>query len=119
MAEWTILHNNRCRKSREGLAFLEEQGVEHSVREYLKEPLSAEEVKALIEQLGIDPLQDGLIRKGEADFKEHFKGKTLSPEEWAQAIAEYPKLLERPILVGDKGAAIGRPLENFAKLLKS
>lgn len=119
MADWTILHNNRCRKSREGLAFLEERGVEHNVREYLKEPLSAQEVKALIEQLGIDPLKDGLIRKGEAEYKAHFKGQELSNDEWAEAIAHYPKLLERPILMGKKGAAIGRPLDKFEELLES
>lgn len=119
MSDWTLLHNSRCRKSREGLAFLEERGVEHSVREYLKEPLSENDIKALIDKLGVDPLAGGMIRKNEPDYKAHFKGKALSHDEWAEAIAQYPKLLERPILLGKKGAAIGRPLEKFVELLES
>lgn len=119
MADWTILHNNQCRKSREGIAFLENYGVEYAVREYLKDPLTTEEVKTLIRLLGGDPLNSGLIRKGEADYKAHFKGKQLSNDEWAEAIVIYPKLLERPVLMGKKAAAVGRPLENFEILLKS
>ncbi len=111
----TIYHNPRCRKSRETLQLIEESGELVEVIEYLKEVPSKKDLTKIIEYLGIKPAE--LIRKGEPDFKEHFKGKDLSDEEWIEAMLEYPKLIERPIVVREHEAVIGRPPENVKKFL--
>lgn len=110
-----IYHNPRCTKSRQTLALLQENGVEPQVVEYLKELLSAEELKELIGFLGIIPLE--LVRKNETIWKEQFKGKELSDDELIQAMVDNPKLIERPIVVKQKKAALGRPPENVLQLI--
>ncbi len=110
-----IYHNPRCRKSREGLAILEESGVSFEVVDYLKEIPSKVELKEVLGYLGIPA--EKLLRKGEAIFKENYKGKTLSEDEWIAAMVEHPKLIERPIVVKDNKAVIGRPPENIKDLL--
>lgn len=117
MSKMTLLHNARCMKSRQGLAYLQEAKANFEVREYLKDELSKKELIELLNNLGGNPLENGAIRKGEADFKSNFKGKTLSLEEWADAVSNYPKLLERPILIKGDKAVIGRPAEAFDTLL--
>jgi arsenate reductase (glutaredoxin) len=111
----TIFHNPRCRKSRETLQILEESGEMLEVIEYLKEVPSKEELGKLIEMLGIKPEQ--LLRKGEAIYKEQFKGKTLTDDEWIEAMVENPKLIERPIVTDGEKAVIGRPPESVKTLL--
>ena len=103
----TIYHNPRCMKSRETLALLEEKKEDVSIVEYLKEPPSREQLVEIVRMLGISPSQ--LIRKGEADFKDNFKGKDLSDDEWIEAMLQYPKLIERPIVIKGGKAALGRP----------
>ncbi|NVN19240.1 arsenate reductase (glutaredoxin) [Muricauda sp. HICW] len=110
-----IYHNPRCRKSREGLAILEKSGKEFEVVKYLDDVLSKEELKSLIEYLGIAPID--LVRKTEAIWKEKFKGKPLTDDEVIAAMAENPKLIERPIVVNGKKAVVGRPPENISGLL--
>jgi len=80
-----------------------------------KNPPTFNELKTIIGQLGITPQQ--LLRKGEAIFKEQFKGKTLSDDEWIQAMIDHPKLMERPIVIEGNKAVLGRPPENVQKLL--
>jgi arsenate reductase len=109
-----IYHNSRCRKSREGLAFLESKTSDFEIIEYLKTPLSFNELKEIISKLGIKPLE--LIRKQEADFKENFKGKVLTDDEYIQAMVDYPKLIERPIVVNDEKAVLGRPTDKIGEL---
>lgn len=111
----TIYHNPRCRKSRETLALIDEAGTEVQVVEYLKDIPTADELKGLLRKLSI-PVEK-LLRKNEAIFKEHFKGKTLSEDEWVQAMIENPKLIERPIVVKGDKAVIGRPPELVKELL--
>ena len=111
----TIYHNPRCRKSRETLQMIEESGELVEVIEYLKEVPSKKDLTKIIEYLGIKPFE--LIRRGEADYKENFKGKDLSDEEWIDAMLEYPKLIERPIVVREHEAVLGRPPENVKKFL--
>lgn len=94
---------------------IEDSGAEVKIVEYLKEPPSQEELKSLIEKLGITP--DQLLRKNEAIFKEQFKGKSLSDAEWIKAMIEYPKLIERPIVVKGGAAVLGRPPENVKALI--
>ena len=110
-----IYHNPRCSKSRQTLNLIKEKGFQIEVKEYLKETLSYSELKEVIIKLGIRPYE--LLRKGEADFKENFKGKDLSDDEWIQAMLDYPKMIERPIVVKDKKAVLGRPPENVLEFL--
>ena len=110
-----IYHNPRCTKSRQTLALLQENGVEPQVVEYLKDLLTIEDLIDLIGFLGIEPL--ALVRKNETVWKKLFKGKELSDKEVIQAMVENPKLIERPIVVKQKKAVLGRPPENVLKLI--
>ena len=108
-----LYHNPRCGKSRQALALLENNEIE--VVEYLKEPLTEVELKSLIKKIGISPLE--LVRKGESDYKENYKGKDLSDDQWIEAMIKFPKLMERPILEKGDRAIVGRPPENILELL--
>lgn len=110
-----IFHNPRCSKSRQGLAILEESGQKFEIVEYLKNSPSKVELKEVIQLLGIPAVK--LIRRGEADFKENFKGKELTEDQWIDAMIQYPKLIERPIVVNGDKAVIGRPPENISDIL--
>lgn len=110
-----IYHNPRCRKSRETLALIQDAGKEPEIVEYLKNPPTQKELKEILALLKMDP-QD-LIRKGEAVYKEKFKGKELSNAQWIKAMVENPVLIERPIVVKGKKAVVGRPPENVNALL--
>ncbi len=110
-----IYHNPRCKKSRETLALIEESGKAPQVVEYLKTPPTEEELKDILTKLGMKPAD--IIRKGEAIFKEQYKGKALSDEEWIRVLSENPKLIERPIVVEGDSAILGRPPENVKALL--
>ena len=110
-----IYHNPRCSKSRQTLSLMQEKGVEVEIIEYLKVIPSEKELRSIIKLLGIKP--EKLLRKGEADYKQNFKGKILSDEEWISAMVQYPKLIERPIVVSDNKAILGRPPENVLDLL--
>ncbi|MEQ8625485.1 MAG: arsenate reductase (glutaredoxin) [Vicingaceae bacterium] len=109
-----IYHNPRCRKSRETLKLLEENSSDIEIIEYLKTPPSYAELKDVLMKLNMPA--SGLIRKSEAIFKEKFKGKEFSEEEWIQVMVENPKLIERPIVVRNNKAVIGRPPENVEQL---
>jgi arsenate reductase len=110
-----IYHNPRCTKSRQTLALLQENGVEPEVVLYLENIPTANDLKDLLSKLGISPMQ--LIRKGEKDWKENYKGKELSDEQIIEAMIAHPKLIERPIVVKDNKAVLGRPPENALELL--
>ena len=110
-----IYHNPRCSKSRNTLNIITEKGSDVTVVEYLKTPPTKEELKDLLKKLNI-PAKD-LIRKGEQIFKDNFKGKELSEDEWIDAMVEYPKLIERPIVVNGDKAVIGRPPEKVLEIL--
>lgn len=113
----TIWHNPRCSKSRQTLALLQEKGVTPTIREYLRQPPSKAEVETLLDMVGGEP--GALIRDGEAEFKALGRKKAeMSRAEVATAIAAHPILLERPIVVAGKKAAIGRPPEAVLPLLK-
>jgi arsenate reductase len=112
----TIYHNPRCRKSREALAIVAQSGQAYTIVEYLKEPLGLRELKELLNKLQMNPEQ--LLRKGEAIWKDQFKGKTLNSDQILQAMADYPKLMERPVVVKGNKAALGRPPENVRFLLE-
>jgi arsenate reductase (glutaredoxin) len=109
-----VYHNPRCSKSRCALTYLDDHQTDYEVVDYLKHPLKAAEINALLKQLGMPAAQ--LIRKGEPEFIEHFKGKELSEKEWIAAMVKYPKLIERPIIVKNGKAVIGRPTERIQEL---
>lgn len=102
-----ILHNPQCSKSREALSILQEKGEKIEIIEYLKNTPSVEELRSIIKMIGVRP--EDIVRKGEAIYKELYKGKVLSDEEWIEAMVKHPKLIERPIVIKDKKAIIGRP----------
>ena len=110
-----IYHNPRCSKSRQTLQLINDSGKKIEIIEYLIEPPTFEELKSIIEQLGITP--EELLRKNESIFKEQFKGKPYSDDEWIQIMIEHPKLIERPIVMEGKKAVLGRPPENVRGLL--
>lgn len=110
-----IYHNPRCMKSRQSLSIIKDAGVDAEVIEYLKNTPTAAEIKDLLVKLNLKPID--IIRKGEAIYKEKFKGKNFADEEWVQIMTEHPKLIERPIVVSGNKAVIGRPPENVKELL--
>ncbi len=110
-----IYHNPRCRKSRETLAILNEKNIKVEIIEYLQHPPTEGELKEIVDKLGI-PVEE-LIRKGEQEFKDHFKGKQFSENEWLKILVEHPKLIERPIVVDGDKAILGRPPENVNQLI--
>ncbi|GAA4270200.1 arsenate reductase (glutaredoxin) [Hyunsoonleella aestuarii] len=111
-----IYHNNRCRKSREGLNILETSGKEFKVIKYLEDTPSIEELGKIIKILNIKPIQ--LVRINETIWKENYKGKNLSDEEIIKAMVCHPKLIERPIVINGDKAVIGRPPELIANFIK-
>ena len=111
-----MLHNPRCGKSRDALKLLQEKGQEPEIIEYLKNPPSAAQLKKILKLLGKKP-QD-IIRKNESLYKEQFKDKTYSDEQWIKILAENPILIERPIVYTEKKAALGRPPELVLGVLK-
>ncbi|MBS4077024.1 MULTISPECIES: arsenate reductase (glutaredoxin) [Pseudomonas] len=116
MTDLTLYHNPRCSKSRGALELIEARGLTPNVVRYLETPLNAAQIKALLGKLGISARQ--LLRTGEDEYKMlQLADESLSEAQLIDAIAQHPKLMERPILeVGDK-AVIGRPPENVLELL--
>ena len=111
-----IYHNPRCRKSREGLAIVESSGKDFEIVNYLEEVPSKNELLKVLSYLSLSPEQ--LVRKNEAIWKEKFKGENLSDDQIIDAMLEYPKLIERPIVIKGDRAVIGRPSEKIIELLK-
>jgi len=111
----TIYHNTRCKKSREGLEIVENSGKEYKIREYLKDPLSEDELKSLLTKLNMTAIQ--LVRKNEKIWKENFKDKDLSENELVRIMVENPKLIERPIVENETKAVVGRPPEEINNLV--
>jgi arsenate reductase len=116
MTDLTLYHNPRGSKSRGALELLEARGLTPNVVRYLETPLDAAQIKALLGKLQISARQ--LLRTGEDEYKMlQLADTSLSEAQLIAAIAEHPKLMERPILeVGDK-AVIGRPPEQILELL--
>lgn len=102
----TIYHNNSCTKSRIALAALTKSGEEFKVVNYLENAPSKNELKQIIAKLDIKPFD--LVRVTENVYKENYKGKNLTDEEWIEALHKNPILIQRPIIVKDNIAVIGR-----------
>jgi arsenate reductase (glutaredoxin) len=114
MSAVTIYHNPRCSKSRSTLALLEENGVHPQVILYLETPPGIREIAGLLQKLGLTAGQ--LVRRGEGIYKASGLGGNSSDEEILAAMAKYPKLIERPIVVRGDRAVLGRPPENVLEL---
>jgi len=110
-----IYHNPRCSKSRQGLAIVEASNLNFETIKYLETPISKEELTEIIKLLKIAPID--LVRKNEAVWKENYKGKNLSDSDIITAMIENPKLIERPIVINNGKAVIGRPPEIIKTIL--
>ncbi len=112
----TIYHNPRCSKSRQTLELLREKGLEPEIIEYLKAPPSREELERVLGMLGLEPRQ--LMRTKEAEYKElGLADQGLSRGQLIDAMVAHPKLIERPIVIKDGRAALGRPPEQVLEVL--
>ena len=105
-----IYHNPRCRKSRETLALIEEKGIAPEIHLYLENAMPREVLKEAIDTFG-----NKMLRTGEADFKEHVKGK--DGDALLDALLAYPKAIERPLVVHNGKMALGRPPESVLEIL--
>lgn len=108
---YTIYHNPRCKKSRAGLQHVIDKGLEHRVREYLKDPLTESELSRLIMKLHMKP--EELIRIQEEYYRKELKGLKLNDQEWIKVMVENPRLIRRPVVEGKYKAVIGDPAENI------
>ncbi|MDP3434126.1 MAG: polyphosphate kinase 1, partial [Bacteroidota bacterium] len=109
-----IYHNPRCSKSREGILYLEEKGCEFEVVNYMKDGITAPEIKDFLvkSELKIETI----IRTDEELYKLQYKGKELTEDEWIKILVENPKLLQRPLVVKGSHAVLARPVEEIQKL---
>ncbi len=112
----TIYHNPRCSKSRATLSLLEKQGVTPEIVHYLENPPTPDELKAVLEKLGLRPRD--ILRKKENPYKElGLDDETLPDDALILAMTEHPELIERPIVVNENKAALGRPPESILDIL--
>lgn len=112
----TIYHNPRCSKSRSCLLELENLKEDFEIRNYISNPLTQEELEAIISKLKINAID--LVRKNETVWKENYKNQNFTNEEVIQLLLKHPNLIERPIVIKDDKGIIARPLENVYGLLK-
>lgn len=103
-----IYHNPRCRKSRAGVEYLNDNNKDFEIVEYLKQTFTIDELSKLLKKLNV-PVLD-LVRKQEAYYKSDLKGKTFTEQEWLEILAKNPKLIRRPIIETEKKAIIAEDL---------
>ena len=116
MSKPTMYHNPRCSKSRETLELLRARGIEPEIVEYLQSPPDARQLEQILDMLGLQPRQ--LMRTGETEYKENNLADTsLSRGELIQAMVDHPKLIQRPLVLNDGKAALGRPPEVVLEIL--
>ena len=112
----TILHNPRCSKSRATLQLLQEHGIEPEIQLYLENPPSADELQAILGMLGRSPAE--LIRKGETEYRElGLATADLDDRALVEVMVAHPRLIERPVVIHDDRAAVGRPPESVLEIL--
>ncbi|PCI34549.1 MAG: arsenate reductase (glutaredoxin) [Alphaproteobacteria bacterium] len=112
----TIFHNPKCSKSRQTLALLTEQGITPTIVEYLKDVPTVATLTGILDLLGLEPRQ--LMRQKEKEYGENdLASEGLNREQLIQAMVDFPRLIERPIVLANGKAAIGRPPEDVLKIL--
>ena len=110
-----IYHNPRCAKSRKGLQYLLSKTDDIVVYDYMKKGISIAELKEILLKLHIKPVK--LVRENEELFRKELKNKKFTDEEWLIILSENPKLIKRPVIVGNFKAVIGDPVENIEMIL--
>jgi len=116
MSTVKIYHNPRCSKSRQTLSLLEEQGVQPEIVKYLETPPDEQTLAEILDLLGLEPRD--LMRKREKEYKEAgLDDDSLTREEQIALMVKYPKVIERPIVIANGKAAIGRPPEKVLDIL--
>jgi len=110
-----VWHNPRCSKSRNGIRYLDEKGVEYEVRRYLDEPPTVEELRELLKKLGRTPRE--LMRTKEKIYRELGLKEVEDEEKLIEAMAEHPKLIERPIVIRGDKAVVARPETKIDEIL--
>lgn len=116
MSKPTIYHNPRCSKSRQTLELLQQKGIDTDVVEYLKSPPDEQQLGEILDMLDLEPRQ--LMRTHEPEYKEQgLDSPGLSREQLIQAMVKTPKLIQRPIVVSNGKAAIGRPPESVLEVI--
>ena len=110
-----IYHNPRCAKSREGLKYLEERGYEIQVVNYMKDGISVDELRNILKRTRLSV--DDLIRKQEQLYKERYKGKEMTEDEWLTVLSENPRLLQRPIVINGVRAVLAQPPNEVDKIV--
>jgi len=116
MSKITIWHNPRCSKSRAAVTLLEENGIEAEVVKYLDEDMTVDRLKELLGMLGLAPRE--LMRTKEAIYRELELKEEEDPEKLIEAMVAHPRLIERPIVIREGRAVIGRPIEKVIELLE-
>ena len=112
----SIYHNPRCSKSRQTMALIEEKNIKPTVIEYLKTPPSKSEMKQILKLLNLEARD--LLRKKEIEYTElGLDNPALKEDQIIDIMIKHPKLIERPIVISDNGAVIGRPPENVLEIL--
>ena len=112
----TIFHNPKCSKSRAVLSLLEERGLEPKIVRYLDEPPDADTLESLLNLLGLEPRD--LMRRKEPEYQAlGLDDPSLSREALVAAMAAHPRLIERPIVIQDGKAVLGRPPERVLDIL--
>lgn len=110
-----IYHNPLCRKSRAGLKYLKDKGVDFESVEYLKKRLSEKDLEKLLIKLNMKPID--IVRTQEEYYKKNLKGKKFNDHEWIRIIVQNPKLLKRPIVEREYKAVVGDPVSNIEVIL--
>ncbi len=110
-----IYHNNRCKKSRAGLKYLLDKGLNPEVIDYIKNSINEKDFRLILQKLNISAKE--LIRTQEEIYKLQFKDKNFNEEEWIKIILENPKLLKRPIIETKYKAVLGDPVSNIEHIL--
>ncbi len=110
-----IYHYPKCKKSRAGLDFLREHGIDPVIIPYIEEGVTAEKLKELFGLLKIKPSE--MVRKQEDFYKDELKFKNISEEEWLKILSDYPKLIRRPIITYGKYSVVGDPVQNINQIL--
>lgn len=112
--ETRIFHNPRCRKSREGLAYLKTKTIHIHVEEYMKNGLSLADLKEMVLKLNLQP--SDLIRTKDEIFRKQFRASKFTQDEWLEILTEYPALLRRPVIIRGYRAVIGDPVTGIDRL---
>lgn len=110
-----VLHNVRCSKSREALAWLDERKIAYETIDYLNEELTPFFLEEVLDKLGLEPSE--ILRTNEAVWKENYQHLDLSEEELLMFMIEEPKLIQRPIVINGEKAVLARPAERIAEIL--